>query len=124
MNMTSLLRNYFCLPSYTKNTKIEGHKKTSLKSLGKFGARIDGIILVTISAFKVTKRHPKDGLGKMENRRGSFSVSDCLLFLSASCGIVSSLRMNFKTGTNVPGDADNVSAVTGLGIGSCSSEER
>ena len=60
----------------------------------------------------------------MENRRGSSSVSDCLLFLAASCGISSSLRMNFKTGTNVPGDADNVSAATGLAIRSFSYEQR
>jgi hypothetical protein len=124
MNTASLPRNYFFLPSYTKNTKIEGFKKDLVIILRGFGARIDGIILATISAFIVTRRYPKDGLGKMENRRGSFSVTDCLLFLAASCGFFSSLGINFKTWTNVPGDADNVSAVTGLGIRSFRPEQR
>ena len=51
-------------------------------------------------------------------------MSDCLLFLAASCGIFNSLRMNFKTETNVPEDADNVTAVTGLEIRSFSSKQR
>jgi hypothetical protein len=107
-----------------KIPKSKASKKNSLRSLRDFGARIDGIILVTISAFIATTRYPKDGLGKMENRRGSSSVSESLLFLAASCGIVSSLRMNFKTWTNVPDDADNVSAATGLAIRSFSYEQR
>jgi hypothetical protein len=52
-----------------KITKIEGLKKDLVIILRGFWARIDGIILPAISAFILTKHHPKDGLGKMANRQ-------------------------------------------------------
>jgi hypothetical protein len=50
--------------------------------------------------------------------------SDYLPSMAASCGISSSLSMNFKIGIKVPGDVDNAFIVTGSRIRSFSSEKK
>jgi hypothetical protein len=124
MNTTSLLINYFCLPSYTKITKIEGLKKDLVIIPKEFWGSNRWNYTCDHFCVDSDKAPSKGWIG--ENGKWTRYLFCVRLF--AISGIFmwyfQLLEDEFKTGTNVPGNADNVSAVTVLGIRSFSSEER